>query len=233
MVAWSRCEPLPAGRTASAIEIKRNPDDLEVAEYLPLGLLLDLVDETIHRLSDAGKVAAKPLTVESGRHRLVLPGADVDDPRHVADAAVVVRPVDHRNELVVRVLAVLGVLAKLVAVVLLAVEEGDDERVLEPDIERVRAISHLAGAGSEVISKQGPAARGVDEDVSGLEHRHPLLGRHDGRCALDPVQPARIDQIADGALDGVERAEPQRPTPQECTEVRRNRLPEREALLEL
>src|SRR5881394_1711724 len=50
---------------------------------------------SMHRLSNAGKVAAKPLTVESGRHRLVLLRADVDDACDVADAAVVVRAVHH------------------------------------------------------------------------------------------------------------------------------------------
>jgi hypothetical protein len=50
-----------------------------------------------------------------------------------------------------------------------------------------------------------------------LEHRHRVLRRHDGRGALHPIQPARIDQIADRALDGVERAEPQNPVLQECT----------------
>ena len=90
-------KPLPTGRIASAIQIQGNPDDLEVAEYLAMRFLLDLVDEPVHRLSDAGKVAAKPLAVESGRHRLELSGADVDDARHVADAAVVVRAVDHRE----------------------------------------------------------------------------------------------------------------------------------------
>ena len=148
MVAGPRCKPLPAGRIAGPVQIEGYPDDLEVAEYLAVRLLLDLVDEPVHRLRDAGKVAAKPLAVESGRHRLVVLGGDVDDARHVADAAVVVRAVDHRNELVVRVLDVLVVLAVLVAVVRLAVEEGDDERVLEPDLERVRASIHLAGAGA-------------------------------------------------------------------------------------
>ena len=141
VVAWRRREPLPAGRVARPVQVERDPDDLEVAEDLAVRLLLDLVDEPVHRLGDAGKVAAKPLAVELGRHRLVVLGGDVDDARHVADAAVVVRAVHHRDELVVRVLDVLVVLAVLVAVVRLPVEERDDERVLEPDLERVRAAS--------------------------------------------------------------------------------------------
>ena len=148
---WSSgpaAQPLPAGRIAGPVQIEGDPDDLEVAEYLAVRFLLDLVDEPVHRLGDAGKVAAKPLAVEPWRHRLVVLGGDVDDARHVADAAVVVRAMDHRNELVVRVLDVLVVLAVLVAVVRLAVQEGDDERVLEPDLERVRACIHLVGAGA-------------------------------------------------------------------------------------
>jgi hypothetical protein len=65
-----------------------------------------------------------------------------------------------------------------------------------------------------------------------LEHRHRVLRRHDGPGALHTI-PARVDQIADGALDGVERADPQRPALQERTEVGRNGLSEREALVEL
>ena len=152
-------EPLPAGRVARAVQIERYPDDIEVAENLPVGFLLDLVDEPVHRLSDAWKVAAKPLAVDSGRHCLVVLGGDVDDARDVADAAVVVRPVHHRDELVVRVLDVLVVLAVLVAVVRLPVQEGDDERVLESDLDGICAFDHLAGPGNEVVSKQRPAAR--------------------------------------------------------------------------
>ena len=121
MVAGARCKPLPAGRVAGPVQIQGYPDNLEVAEYLAMSFLLDLVDETVHRLGDTGKVAAQPLIVESGRHRLVVLGGDVDDARNVADSAVVVRAMHHRNELVVRVLDVLVVLAVLVAVVCLAV----------------------------------------------------------------------------------------------------------------
>jgi hypothetical protein len=53
-----------------------------------------------------------------------------------------------------RVLGVLVVLAVLVAVVRLAVEKRDDERILEPDLERVRAFDRLARAGRQVISEQ-------------------------------------------------------------------------------
>ena len=138
---WSRgpaCGPLTAGRVARAVEVEGDPDDLEVADELAVRLLLDLVDEAVHRLGDVREVVAKPLAVELLRHRLVLLGADADDARHVADGPVVADAVDHRDELVARVLDVLVVLAVLVADVRLAVEERDDERVLEHEAERVR-----------------------------------------------------------------------------------------------
>ena len=132
MVDPPSCEQLTTGRVARAVQIQWYPDDIQIAEYLPVRFLLDLVDESVHRLSDTGNVAAKPLTVEAGGHRLVVVGADVDDARDVADAAVVVRAVHHRDELVVGVLDVLEVLAVLVAVVGLPIQEGDDERVFRP-----------------------------------------------------------------------------------------------------
>src|SRR6058998_3951591 len=85
---------------------------------------------------------------------------------HVNAKPLLVRAMHHRNELVVRVLDVLVVLAVLVPVVLLAVQEGDDEREFEPYLERVRPSIHLAGAWNQVIAKQRPAPRGVDENVS-------------------------------------------------------------------
>ena len=131
--------PLATGHVASAVEVEGYPDDLEVADDLAVRLLLDLVDEPVHRLGDRREVVAKPLAVEPLRHRLELFGGDGDDARHVADASVVGHAVHHRNELVVRVLDVLVVLAELVAGVCLAVEERDDQRVLEQEVERVRA----------------------------------------------------------------------------------------------
>ncbi len=65
---WSlgpRCPPATAGGVPRPVQIERDPDDLEIAEYLALGFLLDLVDEAIHRLGDAGTIAAEPLAVES------------------------------------------------------------------------------------------------------------------------------------------------------------------------
>src|SRR5262245_11375170 len=101
MVTRVRQKKLPTGRIARAVQIQWYPENLQVAEYLPLCLLLDHVDEPVHRVGDAGKVAAKPFAVESGRHRLEVLGADVDDAGDVTDAAVVVSAMDHRDELVV------------------------------------------------------------------------------------------------------------------------------------
>ena len=182
----------------------------------------------------SGKLLAKPLAVESARHRLVVLGGDVHDARDVADPAVVVRAVDHRNELVGGVLDVLVVLAELVAVVLLAVEERDDEGVLEPDLERVRAVVRLTGPGHhQVISKQRLAAGAVDQDVSRLEHRHRVLRADDRGRALDRRRLPPVDQIAELALDGVERAEAEPPSAEERHQVRRNGLSEGDALADL
>jgi hypothetical protein len=84
-----------------------------------------------------------------------------------------------------------------------------------------------------VISKQRVAARAVDQDVSRLEHRHRVLRRHDGLGALYRVRFPLINQIAEVALDGVERAEPQCPFAKKCLQVRRDGLSEGEALPEL
>src|SRR5687767_7224196 len=119
-----------------------------------MGFLLDLINETVHGLGSGRKIVAKPLTIESGWHRLILLRRDIDDPGHMSDAAIVVGALNHWNEFVLRVFDVFGVLANLVAVVFLTVQEGDDERVFEPDGKRVRAF-HLAGARNQMISKQG------------------------------------------------------------------------------
>ena len=75
VVAGSRGVPRTAGRVAGPVEVERDADDLEVADELAVRLLLDLVDEAIHRLGDDGKVVAEPIAVELLRHRLVLVGA--------------------------------------------------------------------------------------------------------------------------------------------------------------
>ena len=66
MVARRGLEQPPVGCIARAVQIQRDPDDLEVAEDLAVRLLLDLGDEPVDRLRDLWEVAPKPLTVESG-----------------------------------------------------------------------------------------------------------------------------------------------------------------------
>jgi hypothetical protein len=66
------------------------------------------------------------------------------------------------------VLEVLVILAVLVAVVRAAVQERDDERVFEPDRERVRRPSLRTRAGHQLVAQQRPAARAVDQDISRL-----------------------------------------------------------------
>ena len=136
MVAGSRCAPLPAGRVASPVQVQGYPHHLEVAEDLSGCFLFDLVDEALHGLGELGKVTAHPLTIEFGRHGLVVLGGDVDDARHMADVAIVGDAVDGRNEFILQVPNVFVVLTILVAQIGLAVQEGDDDRVFELDVER-------------------------------------------------------------------------------------------------
>ena len=77
-----------------------------------------------------------------------------------------------------------------------------------------------------MISKYRPSARAVDEDVSWLEYRPRVLCRDVGLDALHGVRPAGIDEIAEGALDAVEWAEPECPLAKQGHEVRRNQLSE-------
>ena len=132
-----------------AVEVQRDADELEFAEYLTSGFMFYFLDEAVHRLSRRGKIIAQPPTVESRRHRLKLLGTDIDDARYVADALVVVGAVDRWNELVALVLDVFVILAVLVADICLAIQECDDERVLKPDLERIGASTHhLAERGA-------------------------------------------------------------------------------------
>src|SRR5262245_15266526 len=84
-----------------------------------------------------------------------------------------------------------------------------------------------------MISKERLASCAVDEDISRRELGHRLLRRHDRRGALQSVRLARVDQIAEGALDGVERTEAERPLAKKRHQVRRDGPSERESLFEL
>src|SRR4051794_32328597 len=103
--------PSPTRRVARSVQVQRNSNDLEIAEKLAVSLQLDLIDETVHRLGDAREVVSEPLAVELRRHRLVILGSDVDDASHVTDGSVIARSIHRGNELVLRVLGVLVVLA--------------------------------------------------------------------------------------------------------------------------
>ena len=208
MVGRPAFAPPPAGGVSGSVQAQGDPDNLEVADDLAVRLLLHLVDEPVHRPGDAREVAAKPLAVAPRRHRRVVLRSDVDDAGHVADGSVVVGAVDGGDELVVQVSHVLVVLAVFVALVRLAVQKRDDERVLEPDLEGVGAGDHVARSGHEVVSEQRLAAGAVDQDVLGFQQPDRLLRRNDCRSSLDRARVPVVDQIADRALDGVERAEP-------------------------
>ena len=71
-----------------------------------------------------------------------------------------------------------------------------------------------------ITEKRFPSGA-VDKDVARLEHRHCVRGRDDRRTALHAMRFARIDQVAEGALDGVERGEPFGPSAQKDHEIRR------------
>ena len=100
VVAERRAAPLPTGCVAGPVQDQRYPDDFQVAEHVALRFQFDLVDEPIHGGRDLREVAAKPLTVEFIRHPRVLVSADDDNAGHVADIAIVERPVDRRNEFI-------------------------------------------------------------------------------------------------------------------------------------
>src|SRR6476469_9915322 len=67
VVAGSRGAPLPAGRIASPVQIQGQAHDLQVAQYLAVGFLLDLVDELLHRLRALGELAEKPRALDMSR----------------------------------------------------------------------------------------------------------------------------------------------------------------------
>ena len=87
-------------------------------------------------------------SIELRRHRRVVLGGDVDDAGDVADVAVVVCTVDGGNELVLGIVDVLVVLAVFVALVRFAVQERDDDRVFEPEVDRVAAAFDASASGT-------------------------------------------------------------------------------------
>ena len=181
-----------------------------------------------------GKVVAQPLAVEPRRHGAELVFRDVHDAGHVADALVVEGAVHGGDELVVVVLGVLVVLAVLVADVRLAVQERDHQRVLEPHLEEVGLGRPRRRRRGRCGRAAASAARAIDQDVVRSDHRESVLGGQLARrCARPSRVPRCVDQVAERLLDGVERTEAQRPIQQQRPQVGRNRLPRRDAFVEV
>ena len=117
-------KPLPAGCVTGPVQVQGNSYYLDITNYLSVRFLFYFVDKAVHRMSDLGKVYAKPLAVECCRHRLVVLSGDIDDARYKADVTIITGTIDRRNKFIVQVLNILVVLAILIAQVLLAVHEG-------------------------------------------------------------------------------------------------------------
>ena len=178
-----------------------------------------------------GRLSRSHWLSKRGRNGPELLLRDVDDPGHVAHALVVEGAVDGGDELVVVVLGVLVVLAVLVADVCLAVQERDHQRVLETHLEEIGLGA--AEGGGDVVAQKGATARAIDHDVVRSDHRQSVLGGQFAHDALDGAGAACVDQVAERLLDGVERTEAQRPIQQECPQVGRNRLPRRDAFVQV
>ena len=150
--------PAPARRVPRVVQVEWDPDDIQVADDLAMRLGPDLVDEPVHRQRDARELVAQPCAVERRWHRLEFSLADADDARHVADGAVIDGAVHRRDELVVGVLDVLVVLAVFVADVVLVIQEGDHQGVLEPEPRRVPAADGQVIAGEQEVTHDRPRA---------------------------------------------------------------------------
>ena len=103
---------------------------------------------------------------------------------------------------------------------MLVVQEGDHQRVLEPDARRVPAACVEVIARHQEIAQDRPGAGAVDEDVSRLHHREGLLGGYLAGDALHGAGVARVDQIAERALDRLQWDEPARPVLEQAPQVR-------------
>ena len=145
--------------------ISRSPTSSPLVSCLILSMNRSIEAATV------GKVGAEPPAIELCGHRRVVLGGDVDDARDVGEAIVVAGAGDRRNELVLRVPLVLVVLAKLVAVVRLPVQECDDDRVLEANVDGVGSLNHRTGARYQVITQQRPGTRAIDQGIPRLQQR--------------------------------------------------------------
>ena len=101
----------------------------------------------------------------------------------MGDRAVVERAVHRGDELVPLRPDVLVVLAVLVAVVRLPVEERDDERVLEQHRVGVGEAVDLLVLGEQAVAQQRLRAGAVDHDVARLEQRQRVVGAEGGERA--------------------------------------------------
>jgi hypothetical protein len=76
-------------------------------------------------------------------------------------------------------------------------------------------------------------AGAVDQNVARPEHPHRVLSRDDACHAAHRPRPRRLDQLAERALDGVERTEAQHPGAEHGHQVRWNGLSKGETLVQL
>ena len=88
-------------------------------------------------------------------------------------------------------------------------------------------------ARDEEVAHHRPRAGAVDEDVAGFEERDRLRGVHLAEDPLDRPGRARVDQLAEGALDRVQGDEPLRPCLQQRSQVGGDGAAVRQARLEL
>ena len=113
------------------------------------------------------------------------------------------------------------------------VQEGDDQRVLEPDARRVPSVPVQVIARQEEIAQDRPGSGAVDEDVSRFHHREGLLRRYLSGDALNGARVTRVDQFAERMLDCLQRHEPARPFLEQASQVRSDRSAVRHPCLEL
>ena len=116
---------------------------------------------------------------------------------------------------------------------MLVIEERDDEGVLDAVSQRVPVADGQVIAGDQEIAQDRPGARAIDQDVAGLQQRDRLLGRDLAHDALHRPRAAGLDEVAEGALDRVQRDEPTRPLLQQAPQVRGDGAPVGQPRLEL
>ena len=215
----ARGRPRAARRVSSPIQIQGDPEDSRSPRTSPWVSSLILSMNRLIDRATLGKCrgATRRRTWAAGREFL---GVDVHDAGDVGGGTVVVRAVDCRDELVVLVLGVLEVLAALIAVVELAVR-------------KVMTSAYSSRTLSVFVAQSSPRSRASADHAAATCYRCSRSGRHPARAspiasstvtttvvAHHRIRSAPVDQIPEGALDGVEWAEPERPGPQQRHQVR-------------